>query len=67
MMGAGDGAGDGHRLRQGDIRRFCWPSLDRVDPRWCRVVPGDVARISDPPSLRIQEPIATPPVIIPKI
>ena len=31
------------------------------------MVPGDVARISDPPRLRIQEPVAIPPVIIPKI
>ena len=37
------------------------------DPRYFRVVPGDVARISDPPRLRIQEPVAIPPVIIPKI
>ena len=29
--------------------------------------PDDVARISDPPHLRIQEPVATPPVIIPKL
>ena len=43
-------------------------TVDRgVDPRYFRVVPGDVARISDPPRLRIQEPVAIPPVIIPKI
>ena len=37
------------------------------DLRGFRVVPGDVARINDPPRLRIQEPVAIPPVIIPKI
>ena len=31
------------------------------------MVPDDVARISDPPRLRIQEPVETPPVIIPKL
>ena len=45
-----------------------WRGPDRGgDPRYFRVVPGDVARISDPPRLRIQEPVAIPPVIIPKI
>ena len=31
------------------------------------MVPSDVARISNPPRLRIQEPAAIPPVIIPHI
>ena len=47
-------------------RRFCWRSPDRGDPRCFRVAPGDVARISDPPRLRIQEPVPIPPVIISK-
>ena len=40
---------------------------DRCDPRCFWVVPDDVARISDPPRLRIQELVATSPVIIPKL
>ena len=59
----------GHRLRHGDIdipRRLCWCIPDRGDPRCFRLVPGDVTRISDPLCLRIQEPVAIPPVIIPK-
>ena len=72
---SGDGCrtwrGDGHRLRNGDVdvpQRFCWRGPDRGgDSRFFRVVPGDVARISDPPRLRIQELIAIPSVIIPNI
>ena len=62
-MATGAGAGDV------DVpRRFCWRGPDRGgDPRCFRVVSGNVARISDPPRLRIQEPVAIPPVIIPKI
>ena len=67
--GAGDGAATGTDWH-GDVdilRRFCWRSPDRGDPRYFRVLLGDVARISDPPRLRIQEPVAIPPVIIPQI
>lgn len=72
-VGAGAGAGgdvkcmrrcsDRDRLWYGNINtpwRLCSGIPDRGNPRWLRVVPGDVTRIHNPPHCLVQMLVAIP-------